>query len=1582
MEESLTISKKIPELKSMQYETLRQLGVRHIQELAGKLWTDYNSHDPGITMLEVMSYVITDLGFRVNYDIKDILAQQLKNADPRKIQNFYTAGEILPNYPVTKNDFRKLMMDVEVVDDTDEECKYAGVKNAWIEPAENAEHKIYVNHSKSELSLDEVPLPSGEDQDCYDVKALYNVLFEFDACDRYGDLNSNTIEKELVIYEHDSEPELNGLKFNIKIEFPRWDNKNIDWEDQLSVQAQIIMITVKIFKLPSNYKLTPFITNKKEVILKGNKEISGTVSAIADLALIIDAINNFIYDPVDGLLPLYVQKVFKIHEIVEEVMGTLHANRNLCDDYFRFHALKVEEILLCTDIEIDPTADVETVEARIFHEISKSLSPKVNFYTLEEMLNKCRNANQYQLSGIKKFKKTFTVNQKLIEDLNKDDVITLLDAGTNNGEYTVLCVTENKDNPEYTDIQVVEEVDTIDYDEGAYLFKGTIDDTLCLTVDKIFEGPKLKHGFIDDEELNAAERMEYIRVSDLVKIIMDVEGVLAVRSIQIANRPLDNSDEIPSKSVRWCLKLAMNKNYVPRLNLEDSKITFFKDQLPYHAKRKEVHAIIDTLQDSERPQKIRYPKIDIPIPTGEYMDIEKYTSLMEEFPQVYGVGSQGIPGLEALKGDKRTVRLTEVDQLKGFLMFFDQILANYLSQLSHVKDLFSMNGKKDKFGNYLIDKTYFSQPLYNVISHLDPLYVDKSGHLVKLQEIVEDQQLYEKRRNKFLDHLLGRFAETFTDYALLSYKISRAKAPEELIEDKLKFLSDYPDLSRSRGKGFNYLDLCKNWHVDNFSGLEKRASLLTGIEEWTLDKLVFTNKFKVIPDGDQYKAHVEDGGSNVLLVTPLIENEIKVKEHLEKLVINGGCRENYEIIKKGDFLHFELTCDGILLGNSFKTYTIDGSGNAKIEANQDIDTLIEVIKHEYLENPESNRKNLTCPLLNYFNYNVTTDMTPLDPEAPTFTITYTLFSKSLDYETENALLEGEVTREATVGDSLAEVQAKGEAYVHEALWNVINNGSSRGQYSFDQVTSPYKFTIIERYGEGIAHSIEADFNDKIENEVTSLSSGKVDVFESTGNDGQYTVAGGTAEGAFVSIEVDPAPPSIVSDGKLSWTEVFTILTADLETRELEIGTDITPYIEIGDKISINGSSSNDANYTILSLNAAGAGTLIGVKEPLSESEELGDLTYTKTFEIVEISGSDLVIKGNEDEEAVSDLIAFIVGKFFSHEGMHVLEHVLLRPRINEMLFVEPQGEVLRSGLTPMGKLYFQKSVPIVSASVDDSQFKINGDFTSEIKIESNDIIHIDGGSFNDGQYKVKSITFDGTDTVVTTVIDVGPILFDLPDAPHLNGNLIFVKGADIDSVEPSNNKIIITDTDALNLVEGSNIQISGSEDNLNDRRYKALSVVDNSGNIEIVFGKVEERVQDALLPVHLDQDCETCQHVDPYSYVVSVVLPYWPERFINLDFRKFMNKTIRLEGPAHVMFNICWISCEHMAEFEKKYKIWLNEIGKDEPDKVKLAQSLAEFIEILTRIRNVYPTGTLHDCEQDESLEGAIILNNSVLGTF
>lgn len=74
MSDGITISKKKPKHASMDYTFLREEGIRQIQKLAGDIWTDHNTHDPGITILETLCYAITDLGYRTDQDIKDILA--------------------------------------------------------------------------------------------------------------------------------------------------------------------------------------------------------------------------------------------------------------------------------------------------------------------------------------------------------------------------------------------------------------------------------------------------------------------------------------------------------------------------------------------------------------------------------------------------------------------------------------------------------------------------------------------------------------------------------------------------------------------------------------------------------------------------------------------------------------------------------------------------------------------------------------------------------------------------------------------------------------------------------------------------------------------------------------------------------------------------------------------------------------------------------------------------------------------------------------------------------------------------------------------------------------------------------------------------------------------------------------------------------------------------------------------------------------------------------------------------------------------------------------------------------------------
>jgi hypothetical protein len=82
-------------------------------------------------------------------------------------------------------------------------------------------------------------------------------------------------------------------------------------------------------------------------------------------------------------------------------------------------------------------------------------------------------------------------------------------------------------------------------------------------------------------------------------------------------------------------------------------------------------------------------------------EIEKYYSIQDHFPVIYGIGSEGLPYT-----DKS--RRAKARQLKGYLLLFEQIMANYLSQLAHLPDFFSIREHSEH------PRSYYSQPLYNV----------------------------------------------------------------------------------------------------------------------------------------------------------------------------------------------------------------------------------------------------------------------------------------------------------------------------------------------------------------------------------------------------------------------------------------------------------------------------------------------------------------------------------------------------------------------------------------------------------------------------------------------------------------------------------------------------------------------------------------------------------------------------------------------------------------------------------------------------------------------------------------------------
>ncbi|MDE2427647.1 MAG: hypothetical protein KGM99_02910 [Burkholderiales bacterium] len=123
------ISNAAPPLLSMQFSTLLNNGISACQEMGGDIWTDYNEHDPGVTCLEQLCYALTDLGYLLEFNVADVLAecpQQLKEGNT----SLYTGNRILTCNPLTAHDYRKLILDFMRFD---REGANRNFKNVWLQ---------------------------------------------------------------------------------------------------------------------------------------------------------------------------------------------------------------------------------------------------------------------------------------------------------------------------------------------------------------------------------------------------------------------------------------------------------------------------------------------------------------------------------------------------------------------------------------------------------------------------------------------------------------------------------------------------------------------------------------------------------------------------------------------------------------------------------------------------------------------------------------------------------------------------------------------------------------------------------------------------------------------------------------------------------------------------------------------------------------------------------------------------------------------------------------------------------------------------------------------------------------------------------------------------------------------------------------------------------------------------------------------------------------------------------------------------------------------------------------------------------
>jgi hypothetical protein len=775
MLEARTIDRRIALEPAFDYAFLRAEGLTHIQKLSGLVWTDHNLHDPGITTLEILCYALTDLAYRTGFDTRDLMTGPDGKMDPSSLSGLAPAHEVLTTAPRTIADYRRLLLRIE------------GLRNAWLDPMQDpadpadyrlSEVPIFADCLADSLSYDAV---NAANQPNHTVKpsGLYKVLVELEIDDLLGSMNESAL-----IYQVRRGP-LKGAVLSFDTSDPLFASLDLS-RDMVSVDSVTVSSVQPGFSVNLNATLTggqtitldPCIVRVIEDRPRPDKPALNITAQTVRAVLLASA--------PDDMVPLFWQKQQRRAQALDAVACALHAHRGLCEDYLSINTVTPFRVGICADIEVKPEADLEEIQAQVFHAIEKYLSAPVRYHTLEEMLGQGR---------------------------QPDEIF--------NGPF-------------------------IDFD---FTCKGK----------PVFTKP----GFITDDDLAASELRRKVQASDIINIVVDIDGVEAISNLQL--RAYDAAGLPDGPAAKWTLTVP--PDHQPVFYMEASKILFHKAGIPYRAQVTEFERTLDYLRGLDRRELYVPPDQILPVPLGRTRNLDAFYSVQHDFPATYKIGTARISDTEPPE------RIAKARQLKGYLTFFDQVLADYLGQLANLRRLYSL----DK----TLKRTWFTPYVTGIAGSLenfeDEFYVDKAAladETVRTR-LTETEEDFFDRRNRALDHLIARFAERFADYALLSFRLSgdRLKTSAQLIDDKIDFLADYPKLSRERGQAANIRpeNPADIWNSGNISGLERRAGRLLGIDDLTRRDLHcaghFTALFGTQKSGGQFRVTVRDANNQILFAS-------------------------------------------------------------------------------------------------------------------------------------------------------------------------------------------------------------------------------------------------------------------------------------------------------------------------------------------------------------------------------------------------------------------------------------------------------------------------------------------------------------------------------------------------------------------------------------------------------------------------------------------------------------------------------------------------------------------------------------------
>lgn len=329
-----------------------------------------------------------------------------------------------------------------------------------------------------------------------------------------------------------------------------------------------------------------------------------------------------------------------------------------------------------------------------------------------------------------------------------------------------------------------------------------------LSLERLFTGPLGQHGFFREEDLRRAPTSH--SVAGMFALVKDVQGVDYVRDLYFQQDGHVERENISAGGVNHALRLRI-PNTPDEIGIHLTS-QGRRLQLSLESFRNELDMLALRARGGGRAKQDvskLYAR-----PRGEYRDLRQYTSIQHHLPAIFGLGGN------ASQTSRTVAERARAKQLNGYLLLFDQLMANYTAQLADLRGLYARDiDRSCSYASQAVD-----QDGKLGLERIYPQWRDRV-----LAEVSAAHDHFTERKGRQLDYLLALYGERFSQHSLRAFDIYADPGEQEqrLLSKRAEFLRAVVQLTRDRGAAFDY----RAPGGASLSGLHLRVSHLLGFTD-------------------------------------------------------------------------------------------------------------------------------------------------------------------------------------------------------------------------------------------------------------------------------------------------------------------------------------------------------------------------------------------------------------------------------------------------------------------------------------------------------------------------------------------------------------------------------------------------------------------------------------------------------------------------------------------------------------------------------------------------------------------------------